>query len=86
MPLIINSNSGYFTGFNVQNVGGSTVTVNCTFQNNARVVTKSLAPGEALNDLQLDQTRRWLHRLSDLRWWRRRPVGGCGQSVEERYG
>jgi hypothetical protein len=55
MPLIMDRNSGYFTGFNVQNVGGSTVTVNCTFQNNARVVTKSLAPGEALNDLQLNQ-------------------------------
>jgi len=55
MPLIMDRNSGYFTGFNVQNVGTSSVTVNCTFQNNARVVTKTLAPGEALNDLQKDQ-------------------------------
>lgn len=55
MPLIMDRNSGYFTGFNVQNVGAGSVTVECTFQNNARVVTKTLAPGEALNDIQANQ-------------------------------
>lgn len=52
LPLIMDRNGGYFTGFNVQNVGASSVTVNCTFQNNSYTVTKSLAPGEALNDIQ----------------------------------
>jgi hypothetical protein len=55
MPLIMDRNGGFFTGFNVQNVGTSTVTVTCTFSNNPRVVTASVAPGAALNDIQLNQ-------------------------------
>jgi hypothetical protein len=53
MPLIMDNNSGYFTGFNVQNVGDASTTVTCTFVGSTYVVTGTLAPGEALNDLQL---------------------------------
>jgi hypothetical protein len=55
MPLIMDRNFDYFTGFNVQNVGTSTVDVTCTFSNNSRTVTASLAPGAALNDVQLNK-------------------------------
>lgn len=53
MPLIMDNNSGYFTGFNVQNVGAADTTVTCTFVGSTYTVTDDLAPGEALNDLQL---------------------------------
>jgi hypothetical protein len=52
MPLIMDRNSGYFTGFNVQNVGNTPVSVNCTFQNSSYTVSANLAPGAALNDIQ----------------------------------
>jgi hypothetical protein len=53
MPLIMDNNSGYYTGFNVQNVGAADTTVTCTFVGSTYTVTDDLAPGEALNDLQL---------------------------------
>jgi hypothetical protein len=53
MPLITDHNYGYFTGFNVQNVGTSAATVSCTFYNSARTVgPEVLAPGDALTDTQ----------------------------------
>lgn len=52
MPLIMDRNSAFFTGFNVQNVGANPTNVTCTFQNNGRTVTASLQPGAALNDIQ----------------------------------
>ena len=52
MPLIMDRNSGYFTGFNVQNIGSSATNVSCTFQNNGRTVAGTLQPGQALNDIQ----------------------------------
>lgn len=53
MPLIMDRNSGYFTGFNIQNVGGTATAVNCTFTNSAYTVSSaSLAAGSALTDLQ----------------------------------
>lgn len=54
MPLIMDRNYGYFTGFNVANVGTSTVTVNCTFSGSSVTTSASLAPGEALNHVQLN--------------------------------
>lgn len=54
MPLIMDRNYGYFTGFNVMNVGVGTVTANCTFSGSSVTVSQSLAPGEALNDVQLN--------------------------------
>ena len=55
MPLIMDRNSGYFTGFNVQNVGTTSVNVSCTFQNSSRTVQAAVAAGAALNDIQLNQ-------------------------------
>lgn len=52
MPLIMDRNSGYFTGFNIQNVGSSSTTVNCAFTNTSYSVSKTLAAGEALSDIQ----------------------------------
>jgi hypothetical protein len=53
MPLIMDRNSGYWTGFNVQNVGGAATTVNCSFTGTSYVVGPTvLNPGEALTALQ----------------------------------
>ena len=52
MPLIMDRNSGYNTGFNVQNVGTASTTVTCTFSGSAYAKTATLAPGQALNALQ----------------------------------
>jgi hypothetical protein len=55
MPLIMDRNFGYFTGFNVQNVGTSSTTVSCTFSGTSYTVPATvLAPGEALTDVQLN--------------------------------
>lgn len=52
LPLIMDRNSGFFTGINVQNVGTAATTVTCTFTNATYTVQKLLQPGEALNDIQ----------------------------------
>lgn len=52
LPLIMDRNAGYFTGFNVMNVGSSSTTVNCTFTGTSYTVGGTLAVGEALTDLQ----------------------------------
>lgn len=52
MPLIMDRNSGWFTGFNVMNVGVAATTVNCTFTGTTYTVSGTLQPGEALNDIQ----------------------------------
>jgi hypothetical protein len=51
-PLVMDRNFGYYTGFNVQNVGTAAATVNCTFTGTSYSVSKTLQPGEAMNDLQ----------------------------------
>ena len=55
MPLIMDRNSGYFTGFNIQNVGSSATTVDCTFTNSPYTVSETLQPGEALSEIQNNQ-------------------------------
>ncbi len=55
MPLIMDRNSGYFTGFNVQNVGTSTTTVLCTYTDSTHTDSATLDPGEAMNALQLNK-------------------------------
>lgn len=55
MPLIMDRNGGYNTGFNVMNVGASTVTVTCTFTGTSYTVSDTLGPGEALNDIQYNK-------------------------------
>jgi hypothetical protein len=55
MPLIMDRNFGYFTGFSVTNVGSAATTVTCTFTNSSRTVSGTLQPGQALTDVQLNQ-------------------------------
>jgi len=55
MPLIMDRNANYFTGFSIVNVGSSATTVNCTFSGSTRTLSQSLAPGEALADIQQNQ-------------------------------
>lgn len=55
MPLIMDRNGGFFTGFSVQNVGTASANVTCSFQNSSRTVQATLAPNEALVDLQNNQ-------------------------------
>jgi hypothetical protein len=53
LPLIMDRNSGYWTGFNVMNVGTGSTSVTCEFTNTTyKVGPVTLAAGEALNDLQ----------------------------------
>ena len=52
MPLIMDRNSGYFTGFSVANVGDTTTGVNCAFSNESYDVTGTLDPGEAMTAIQ----------------------------------
>ena len=56
-PLIMQANFGFFTGFNVYNVGGP-VTVNCTFSGAGAPanISQPLASGSALNAVQLGAT------------------------------
>ncbi|MEZ4610219.1 MAG: hypothetical protein R2838_08230 [Caldilineaceae bacterium] len=77
MPLIMDRNNGYFTGFAVANIGNSTTTVNCTFSATDKVpnptykVNANLAPGESVADLQQNKIGRGLYRLRNLhcqRW------------------
>jgi len=55
LPLIMDRNGGYYTGFNVMNVGSGTTSVTCTFTGTSYQVTQSLAAGAALNALQNNQ-------------------------------
>jgi len=55
MPLIMDRNSGYWTGFNIQNVGAASTDVNCTFTGTAYTVNATLAAGEAVTALQNNQ-------------------------------
>jgi hypothetical protein len=52
MPLIMDRNGGYFTGFNVMNVGTGATTVNCTFTGTSYTASGTLQPGQALTDIQ----------------------------------
>jgi hypothetical protein len=54
LPLIMDRNSGYYTGFNVQNVGAAETTVTCTFTNSTHEEVATLSPGEAMNALQFE--------------------------------
>lgn len=55
LPLIMDRNVGWFTGFNIQNVGTGSTTVTCTFTDTSYTVSDTLAPGEAMNDVQLNK-------------------------------
>ena len=51
MPLIMDRNSGFYTGFNIMNVGSS-ATVTCTFSNSSRTYSAQLGTNAAGNDVQ----------------------------------
>jgi hypothetical protein len=55
MPLINDRNYGYFTGFNVVNVGSQTTTVNCTFSNSTYTTGATLTSGAAFTAVQANQ-------------------------------
>ncbi len=55
MPLIMDRNGGFFTGFSVMNVGAITTTVTCTFSNTTYTAQATLAPGQALTDIQANK-------------------------------
>lgn len=60
MPLLMDRNFGYYTGFNLLNAGDATTTVTCTYStatNGGTIANGSytLAAGEAVNQLQLNQ-------------------------------
>lgn len=55
LPLIMDRNSGWFTGFNVMNVGSSPTTVTCTFTGTSYTVSGTLNPGQALTAIQNNQ-------------------------------
>jgi hypothetical protein len=55
MPLITDRNYGYFTGFNIQNVGTQATTVACTFSNSAVTAGATIQPGGAFTDIQLNK-------------------------------
>jgi len=55
MPLIMDRNGGYFTGFNIANVGTTATDVNCTFTNSTYTVTGNIPAGGALTDIQKDK-------------------------------
>ena len=55
MPLIMDRNSGYFTGFSIMNVSSESTTVNCTFTNSSVTVSQNLAAGAAFTHIQQNQ-------------------------------
>ncbi len=52
MPLIMDRNGGYFTGFNVFNAGTATTNVTCTFSDSGYTENFALDPGEAYTAYQ----------------------------------
>lgn len=59
MPLIMDRNSGYFTGINIVNVSNTASTVTCTYTSSNGAVSKdftspSIGLGESFNHLQLN--------------------------------
>lgn len=55
LPLIMDRNGGFYTGFNVMNVGTVATTVTCKFTPGSVTVSKLLQPNEALTDVQGDK-------------------------------
>ncbi|MEM9775019.1 MAG: hypothetical protein AAF902_10590 [Chloroflexota bacterium] len=59
MPLLMDRNGGFYTGFNLQNAGTASANVTCTFSTSAggqtiSQFTATLAAGAPVNQLQLD--------------------------------
>ena len=54
-PLVMDRNYGYWTSLTVVNAGQQQTSVTCTFLNSTRTSSKTLNPGEALEDVHLNQ-------------------------------
>jgi hypothetical protein len=52
MPLIMDRNSDYWTGFSISNVGSASTTVNCTFSGTSYTASDTIGVGEAMTLLQ----------------------------------
>lgn len=55
LPLIMDRNGGFFTGFNIANVGDSSTNVSCTFTDTDYTVSGEILVGGGLTDLQGDK-------------------------------
>jgi hypothetical protein len=61
LPLIMDRNYGYFTGFSIANVGTSPTNISCTFTDKLgnpvsyTAAATNVAPGAALTDVQLNK-------------------------------
>lgn len=55
LPLIMDRNYGYFTGFNIMNVGTGSVDVNCTFTGSSYTAHATLTAGAAMTDVQVNK-------------------------------
>ncbi len=55
MPLIMDRNSNYWTGFSVMNVGTVTTTISCSFSDATYSVEGDVGPGAALANIQNGQ-------------------------------
>ncbi len=55
MPLIMDRNFGFFTGFSVVNVGNSATNVTCTYTNSSVTSSSNVAAGAAFTVLNLNQ-------------------------------
>ena len=56
-PLIMDRNSGFFTGMNIVNVGTAATTVNCTFTDATYTINKTLQPDQAFTDVQANKIK-----------------------------
>lgn len=52
MPLIMDRNSGFYTGFSVMNAGTTTTTINVTYSGSAVTESATLSPGQAYASVQ----------------------------------
>ncbi|MBC7263236.1 MAG: hypothetical protein H5T64_02635 [Chloroflexi bacterium] len=52
MPLIMDRNAGFFTGFSVMNAGTTTTIINVAYSDSAVTESATLAPGQAYTSIQ----------------------------------
>jgi len=56
LPLIMDRNSGFYTGFNIMNIGTAATDISCSFSNSSVTVSASgVQPGAAMNDIQFNK-------------------------------
>ena len=55
LPLVMDRNGAFFTGFNIQNVGSNTTRVTCTFTGSSYVFAADVAAGDTIGELQSEK-------------------------------